>query len=158
MGYYVSLRDNNFFVNAEHVAQVSEELESESYGPELDDAGNIISLEFDGEKLSGMDDMFKRIAPYVRSGSYVEMSGEDDSIWRWVFNNGECLEVYPTLLWAKQVHIVIQLCDDGTSRIHSNLPPDEVCIEVQATNRVALPQNTDYHILSYTEKKEAQLL
>lgn len=51
-----------------------------------------------GEKLGNDYEIFKLIAPFVNDG-YIEMSGEDDCLWRWVFKDGKCEEVYPKVEW-----------------------------------------------------------
>lgn len=57
------------------------------------------SLWFEGEKLGSDYELFCAIAPFVEDGSYIEMSGEDGCLWRWVFENGKCEEIYPTIIW-----------------------------------------------------------
>jgi len=39
------------------------------------------------------------IAPYVKEHSYIEMVGEENTMWRWVFANGKLQESYPTTTW-----------------------------------------------------------
>ena len=56
-------------------------------------------LWFEGEKLGSDYELFCAVAPFVEDGSYIEMSGEDGCLWRWVFENGKCMEVYPTITW-----------------------------------------------------------
>jgi len=56
-------------------------------------------MEFEREKIGQEDLLFDAIAPWVREGSYIEMSGEDDAMWRWVFRGGGCHEVTPTITW-----------------------------------------------------------
>jgi len=50
-------------------------------------------------KLWDHDEMCKQIAPYVEDGSYIEMSGEDGAMWRWVFKHGECHEISAVITW-----------------------------------------------------------
>lgn len=58
----------------------------------LSESGDIDFLSFEGEK-SGQDEvLFQAIAPYVTSGSYVCMRGEDGAMWRWYFEGGRCIE------------------------------------------------------------------
>lgn len=66
---------------------------------DTDDQGNIESIYFEGQKLGDDEYLFKAIAPFVKDGSYIEMSGEDGALWRWVFKNGQCREVYATITW-----------------------------------------------------------
>lgn len=47
---------------------------------------------FLGEKLGDDFLIFKAIAPYVEDGSYIQMSGEDGYVWRWLFKNGDVTE------------------------------------------------------------------
>ncbi len=56
------------------------------WDPSADDAGNIESLWFVGEKLGDDMRLFQAIAPFVEPGSYLQMIGDDDSIWRWRFD------------------------------------------------------------------------
>lgn len=53
---------------------------------------DIVYIYFGGEKLGDDEILFKAIAPYVEDGSFIEMSGEDGARWRWIFENGDCIE------------------------------------------------------------------
>ncbi len=75
-------------------------LEHWGYEPTLDDAtGDIVDVSFSCEKLGEEFELFKAIAPFVEKGSYIEMNGEDGSLWRWKFNGKECKEVYAQVSW-----------------------------------------------------------
>ena len=63
--------------------------------------GEIVNLEFDGEKSGDEDILFRAIAPFVESGSFIEMRGEDGCQWRWLFHKGELHEIYPEIVWPK---------------------------------------------------------
>ena len=63
-----------------------------AYPVEEDDAGNIVAITFEAEKLGDEDRFFDAIAPFVRAGSYIEMLGEDGTRWRWVFDGRTCTE------------------------------------------------------------------
>ena len=63
--------------------------------------GEIVNLEFDGEKSGDEDILFRAIAPFVESGSFIEMRGEDGCRWRWLFHKGELHEIYPEIVWPK---------------------------------------------------------
>jgi hypothetical protein len=69
------------------------------YEPIIDDNEDIIGVEFSGEKLGDEIELFKAIAPFVEKGSYIEMSGEDSCLWRWVFDGKTCKEVYAKISW-----------------------------------------------------------
>jgi len=47
--------------------------------------GSIVGLAFMGEKPGDEDMLFAALAPFVGSGSYIEMVGDDGLMWRWVF-------------------------------------------------------------------------
>lgn len=64
-----------------------------------DNEGNIIGISFKGEKLGDDFELFEAIAPFVKEGSFIQMSGEEDEIWRWSFNGEKCFEIYPTIIW-----------------------------------------------------------
>jgi len=59
-----------------------------------DETGDVIGLEFTGQKSGSDLQLFNEIAPFVEAGSYIEMQGEDGEVWRWVFDQGKCTEEY----------------------------------------------------------------
>jgi hypothetical protein len=59
--------------------------------PSVDGEGNIVSLEFTGEKEGDEDILFEAIAPWVRDGSFVVAACEDGRVWRWLFQSGRVL-------------------------------------------------------------------
>ena len=68
---------------------------------EFDKDGNIEGIRFSGEKYGGDEViMLNAIAPYVETGSYIEMQGEQGEIWRWVFDKDSCKEVNATIVWG----------------------------------------------------------
>jgi hypothetical protein len=67
-------------------------MEEWRYCPSTDEWGNINSVRFYGEKLGQEMELFKVLAPFVKDGSYIEMQGEDGSVWRWAFKKGEVKE------------------------------------------------------------------
>lgn len=42
------------------------------------------------DKWDGNEQFLEAIAPFVQSGSYIQMVGEDATIWREIFENGTC--------------------------------------------------------------------
>lgn len=52
------------------------------------ETGDITGIHFDMEKIGDEDKLFAAIAPYVRSGSFLELVGEDGERWRWVWHDG----------------------------------------------------------------------
>lgn len=53
---------------------------------------SIIAIHFEGEKLGDDFIILQAIAPFVEGGSFIEMQGEDGTVWRWVFENGSVKE------------------------------------------------------------------
>lgn len=68
---------------------LAEAMEEIRYLPVPNIDGDICDVEFRGEKYGDEEIFFKALAPYVESGSYICFMGEDDSEWKWVFDNGE---------------------------------------------------------------------
>jgi hypothetical protein len=62
---------------------------------------DVDHIAFDGEKIGNEEVLFDAIAPFVESGSFIEMHGEDGCQWRWLFRNGKCYEIYPELTWPE---------------------------------------------------------
>ena len=124
MGYYMNQRDSNFYIKRKNVGAAHDALKcigdvswadssvlkmsrslAEAFDElrwriEIDDDGNVDGIYFKGEKAGG-DELvyFDAIAPYVKKGSFIEMAGEDGSMWRWVFNGKKCDEITPKIEW-----------------------------------------------------------
>lgn len=58
--------------------------------------GDIIGVEFVGEKLSDDYEMFCAIQEFVFEGSFITIHGEDGDIWRWIYRDGKCGEIHAT--------------------------------------------------------------
>ena len=74
-----------------------EAMEEWGYEVEFDENYDIVGIEFTGEKMGQEEFLFDVIAPYVKEGSYIQMSGEDGEIWRWIFRENECHDVGATI-------------------------------------------------------------
>lgn len=61
---------------------------------EVDEAGNIVGIQFVGERLGEDDFILEAIAPYVENESFIRMEGEDGERWHWTFNKGRLCEIY----------------------------------------------------------------
>ena len=70
-----------------------------SYSTEIDANDNICGIHFEGEKIGNEESMFSILAPFVKSGSFIEMCGENGDQWRWEFNNGKCSEKKAKISW-----------------------------------------------------------
>lgn len=66
---------------------------------ENDNNGNVVDIFFIGKKEGRDEELFAAIAPFVEDGSYVEMCGEHNNLWRWTFEGGCMKEKYPTIIW-----------------------------------------------------------
>ena len=127
MGYCITQRENNFIIKADkkaaaltamkklgnerdnfhwvsasdfvHCETLEDALSAWRYEPTNDENDDIDTVQFIGEKLGDEFEMFKVIAPFVEKDSYIEMDGEDGTIWRWTFDGTECHEDYPTITW-----------------------------------------------------------
>lgn len=128
MGYYINqeeadftiLRENqaaalqaikDMFIDGKHYMWIndsapeqwdtlSEAMRDWSYVPFFDtDTGDIVDIGFSAEKAGDEDKMFKAIAPFVESGSFIWMLGEDGCQWKWVFKDGEFEEKHARLVW-----------------------------------------------------------
>lgn len=55
--------------------------------------GGIVDIYFKGEKLGDDMILFEALAPFVEDGSFIDMEGEDGSLWRWVFDGKTVREV-----------------------------------------------------------------
>ncbi len=68
---------------------LGEALSEIRYKPSYDENGNIINVEFTGEKYGDEDIFFSSIAKYVEPKSYIKFVGEDNNKWTWLFNDGK---------------------------------------------------------------------
>jgi hypothetical protein len=88
--------DTNRFMEAETLAEA---FDAWRWDVEEDVDGNVVEISFQGQKLGCDDVFFKAISPFVLSGSYIEMSGEDSAHWRWTFDHGNFEEKHATVTW-----------------------------------------------------------
>lgn len=58
---------------------------------EVDETG-VVGIRTFGNNLGMEYQIFRAIAPYVKEGSVIEMTGDENALWRWRFENGECFE------------------------------------------------------------------
>lgn len=73
------------------------QLEAWRWEPDVEEeTGDVVDLHFRGEKLGDDKTLFAAIAPFVESGSLIQMSGEDGGSWRWCFDDGKLGEKSPT--------------------------------------------------------------
>ena len=125
MGYEISLMDQSFYIAKENIngalcainktaeefkekysynieihSHIYEAFNYHSYHVAEDNDGNIIDINYESYKLRDeFEFLFKPVALFVKDGSYIQMLGEDGQMFRWVFNNGVCEEIYPKIVW-----------------------------------------------------------
>ena len=115
MGYCMDQRDSDFHVARENVADMAKAVRAIEgqfawvsnrhnagtveglfrawrWEIQRDDGGDVVGINFCGEKLGDDPILFEAIAPYVQDGSYIEMQGEDGALWRWSFTDGKVVE------------------------------------------------------------------
>lgn len=68
-------------------------------GDEIIRTGDVIGISFAGESIGDEHKMFQAIAPFVEPGSFIEMTGEDGSTWRWIFDGSTCEQKSPSIEW-----------------------------------------------------------
>lgn len=112
MGYLMHQRDDDFLVTDElgaACALVEASYDYSSLRDGFDHQGWVWTprgdgmpdeLIFQGYKLWEQEEFLTVIAPFVLSGSYIEMQGEDGASWRWVVRNGVLQTDYPIITWA----------------------------------------------------------
>lgn len=66
---------------------------------EFDDNDNVIGIEHLREYAGREKMLFETMAPYIRTGSFIQMIGEDREVWRWYFDGVTCTELKPTITW-----------------------------------------------------------
>jgi hypothetical protein len=88
-GPHFSWVDTTGFTEAK---TLSDALNAWRWSVEEDADGNVVAIQFEGQKLGDDGLLFKAISPFVKKGSYIEMSGDESAIWRWVFDGRKCAE------------------------------------------------------------------
>lgn len=88
---HLSWVDSQTVIEADTFEEAMEEFR---YDVIVDENGNANYICFIGEKLGDDEDLFSVIAPFVESGSYIEMCGEEGEFWKWRFKDGKFSTVY----------------------------------------------------------------
>lgn len=65
----------------------------------LSEYTNIKIDSFYGEKWGNDESLWLTLAPFIEPGGIVEMHGEDDAYWRFVFNDGKLTEQQGHIEW-----------------------------------------------------------
>lgn len=80
-----------------------EAMELTGRGMEVDKDGNIVDIYLNRSNLGDDDIILSTIAPFVESGSYIVLEGEDGDRWKWKFKDGEMCEVIGRFVWDDEV-------------------------------------------------------
>lgn len=122
MGYYAHIRDYDLRItDPKRAANIlrNEGLAGDdfidcicSFGYEdieLDtDGKTVITLIFNG-KYRGDDELWRALAPVIDSANggvpYIEWQGEDNELWRFVFENGRMTEVGCDITWPYEQQV-----------------------------------------------------
>jgi len=97
-GRHFSWVDTKVLMEATNLKEFMEEWRWEIV---LDEDGNVTDIGFEGDKIGDDEYLFNTIAPFVESGSFIEMSGEDGCLWRWVFKDGKLHDISPEINWGE---------------------------------------------------------
>lgn len=84
------------FVNA---TTLEEALRAWRWEPINDKEGNVVDIHFEGEKSGDDQHLFSAIAPFVKKRSFIQMRGEDNTVWKWAFDGTDCQEVMGRILF-----------------------------------------------------------
>ncbi len=75
----------------------------------VEDTNGESWLEYMGNKLGDDRLLFDAIAPFVQAGSFIEMSGEDGTIWRWYFDGKRCEKVIGQIVFNQPARVLITI-------------------------------------------------
>ena len=96
-------RENNFSWVYNHKVRgadtIVQAFDEWRWQAQFNEEGDLSALYFEGSKLGDEESLFQTIAPFVEAGSYIGMTGEEDCLWRYVFDGTDCTELYPTITW-----------------------------------------------------------
>lgn len=129
MGYYIEQNDTNFRINKDqfdaalaalktliltkpmlswvkgdevlNAKTLSDALTACRWTPYMDGKGNITHIEFTCEKLGNDEEIFGAIAPFVKSGSFIEMERSDGYRWKWVFKRKKLRELSGRIVYGE---------------------------------------------------------
>lgn len=91
--------ERNWCGGLKKVRHLENALDQFGWSLEFDDDGNVSSIEFLRDYEDCEQELFSTLAPFIRAESFIEMIGEDNKIWRWVFDGTTCQCRKPTIVW-----------------------------------------------------------
>ena len=75
-------------------------LQNMEFDPDVDQAGNLVVLNYVGENLyDELEEFFDVIAPFVEPGSYMRFEGESQEFFEYVFDGKTMHENVGTITW-----------------------------------------------------------
>ena len=95
--YY--LRDSSIFIETRHADIAVGILAKAEFEAVFDDAGNITHFQSVCDDMRDNEELYQALAPYMRSGCYLEHCNEMGDVWRWVFNGDKCERITAIMLW-----------------------------------------------------------
>lgn len=119
MGYRIFLRVSIFTIKPANIAPALAALReahptATADATDLDDArdclgwaigfsnsGGVDTIDLNGDKYHAHEEPLIAIAPFVESGSYIEMQGEEGELWRWEFRDGCLYEMDAEVEWRQ---------------------------------------------------------
>lgn len=106
-----------------------------------EESGDIVDICFDGEKLGDDTILLEAIAPYVEAGSFIDMEGEDGSLWRWAFDGRGVVELAGTVSYEGRMRTTVaDYTITFTVNFHVKASSSEVALAVA---RKTLPSAFD---------------
>jgi len=95
----LSFIDENEVLRSDDIFEVMLAVRWEVQSTTEDGNGDIDHIHFIGERLGSDLSIFEAIAPFVEEDSYIQMVGDDASIWRWVFDGRTCIKKKAEIGW-----------------------------------------------------------
>lgn len=98
-GWHYSWIDMDKFAKLVAARDLKGVMEEWRYYCEIDENGDLAMEYFAGEKIGDEDKLWARLAPFVEKDSFIEIRGEDNEMWRWVFDGKTVKEIRPSIVW-----------------------------------------------------------
>jgi hypothetical protein len=108
--------------------------------PEFDITGDMQELSFVDDQLLDEDRWFQDIAPFVESGSYIDMLGEDVTHWR-IYFDGQVVETYPGFVTYPDCPETLQIILKHPTMAHADCDGNCECC---GSHHGYEPGTTDY--------------
>ena len=93
---WFSWMDANYPETCKNMEDILHELGFENI--KYNDNGDLVGLGY-SSKIGSEEYFFQSIAKFIKSGSYINWSGEDNSLWQWYFDGEELLTKTATISW-----------------------------------------------------------